>query len=495
MQSFFLQVKPLLELVPDAKYPLELINANLNDKDCWGPAVKGCTYVFHVASPFPVGKKIDESVIVAEAVGGVVNVLAACAESGTVKRVVLTSSVAAVSCGMGGIPGYADDYNYTEEDWSVEDSCAPYEKSKLKAERAGRDFVDKLEEGKKFELVVVNPGYIQGPLLSAASGSGTASVGTMLLERKVPAVPNICFGIVDVRDVVAGEIAAMFTPSAAGKRFILNGGTITFKDLAIVVRNEFQTQGYNIPTGTVPKFILWGLKFFDDSVKATYPGLNKKHTWSNERMKNELGVTPRPIEKSIIDTCYSIIEFGLVTKAPGYLGPPESRNKTSADAPETAEQPKPDDDVPETVEAKPSDDTPEPKPSDDAPETTEPRPDGDVPETAEAKPSDDAPEPKPSGDAPETTEPKPDDNVPETVEAKPSDDAPEPKPSGDAPETTEPKPDDNVPETAEAKPSDDAPETAEPKPEDNVPETAEAKPSDDSPETPETKSTEGDDDQ
>ncbi len=48
------QVKPLLELVPDAKYPLELVNANLNDKDCWGPAVEGCTYVFHVASPNPI---------------------------------------------------------------------------------------------------------------------------------------------------------------------------------------------------------------------------------------------------------------------------------------------------------------------------------------------------------------------------------------------------------------------------------------------------------
>ncbi len=454
IQLFFLQVKPLLELVPDAKYPLELVEADLSDKDCWGPAVEGCSYVFHVASRVPV-TIVEESVIVAEAVSGVVNVLAACAESGTVKRVVVTSSVAAVSGGLGGIPGYAADFNYTEDNWSVEDFCAPYEKSKLKAERAAWDIVNKLEEGKKFELVVVNPSYIQGPLLSAASGNASALVGTILLQRKMPAIPNTCMGIVDIRDVVAGEIAAMFTPSAAGKRFILNGGTITFKDLAVLVRDEFQAQGYNIPTTTIPKFILWGMKFFDNSAKMAYNGVNKKHTWSNERMKNELGVIPRPIEKSIIDTCYSIIEFGLVAKTPGYLGPHESRNKTLV-----AEngEPKPSDDAPETAEPKPSDDAPEtaePKPSDDAPETAEPQPSDDAPETTEPKPSDDAPEtaePQPSDDAPETTEPQPSDDAPETTEPQPSDDAPEttePKPSGDAPETTEPKPSGDAPETTE----------------------------------------------
>ena len=74
----------------------------------------------------------------------VVNVLTACAESGSVKRVVMTSTVAAISSGMGGNPGRSDDYEYTEEDWSDEESCPPFEKSKLKAERAAWDFVNKL---------------------------------------------------------------------------------------------------------------------------------------------------------------------------------------------------------------------------------------------------------------------------------------------------------------------------------------------------------------
>ena len=141
---------------------MELVEADLSNKESWVPAAEGCVYVFHVASPFPAPTSgwPDENKIIMEAVSGVENVFSACAESGTVKRVVVTSSVAAVSCGLPGNPGYPDDYMYTEEDWSVEDACAPYEKSKLKAERAAWAFVEKLEKGKKFELVVVNPAYI-----------------------------------------------------------------------------------------------------------------------------------------------------------------------------------------------------------------------------------------------------------------------------------------------------------------------------------------------
>ncbi len=165
--------------------------------------------------------------------------------------------------------------------------------------------------------------------MSAASGSVTCSIALskLLLKRLMPALPNMCLGIVDVRDVVAGEIAAMFSSNAAGKRFILNGGTTNFQDFSVTVQDEFQTQGYNVPTCAIPKFIMWVFKFFVPAIKAAYPSINKSTFWSNERMKSELGVTPRPINQAIIDTCYSIIELGLVAKAPGYLGPPELRNK------------------------------------------------------------------------------------------------------------------------------------------------------------------------
>ncbi len=315
------QVKPLLELVPDAKYPLELVEADLNNEGCWGSIVNGCIYVFQIASHPPPEGAVNENDLISQEVEGVLNVLKACSECESVKRVVMTSSIAAISSGMGGNPGRPIDSEYSENDWSIESSCPPFEKSKLMAERAAWDFVETLPKDTAFEFVVVNPSFIQGPLLSATSGAVSAALPKLLLERLMPAVPNVCLGIVDVRDVVAGEIAAMFTPSAAGKRFILNGGTTSFQEFAVIIRNEFESQGYNVPTSTIPTFILWVLKFFVPAIKAAYPGVNMKISWNNERMKNELGVTPRPINEAIIAMCYSLIELGVVTKTPGYHGP------------------------------------------------------------------------------------------------------------------------------------------------------------------------------
>ena len=82
-----------------------------------------------------------------------------------------------------------------------------YQKSKLKAEQAAWDFVKKLEEDKCFELVVVNPCYVQGPMFSAASGAASAFACANLMEHKMPGVPNITFSIVDVRDVAATHAA------------------------------------------------------------------------------------------------------------------------------------------------------------------------------------------------------------------------------------------------------------------------------------------------
>ena len=308
----------------DPKYPLRLVEADLSQPESWKKAVHRCTYVFHVASPFPAGAT-DEAVIVRTAVEGTTNVLQACADAGTIKRVVVTSSIAAVSSGTGGNPGNPPDYVYTEKDWSVESACGPYVKSKLKAEQAAWDFVKKLEDDKRFELTVVNPAYVQGPLLSASSGEGSKEFCQRLLNGKFPAIPDVSSAIVDVRDVAAAHIAAMEKSEAAGNRYILSNRTLHFKEIAQIVANEFQSQGYKIPTKNLPKVVLWVGKFFDSGIKQIYPLLGKSAQLSNERMVNELGVTPRPVEESIIETCYSLIEMGLARKTSGYLGHPSKR--------------------------------------------------------------------------------------------------------------------------------------------------------------------------
>ena len=360
------KVKPLRNLMPDAKYPLRLVPADLQDAKSWTRAVKGCTYVYHIASPFPASSPRDENEVIQPAVEGTLNVLKACAESGTVKRVVLTSSGAAITQIVSGSPGQPPDYVYSETDWADEASCIPYEKSKLKAEQAAWDFVKKLEEDKRFELVVVCPTYVQGPLLSAASGSGTASICINLLEHKIPGVLDIAFSVVDVRDVAAAQLIAMEKPEAAGNRYILCSETMPMQEMAQTLSQEFHPQGYNVPTKTIPKAVAWVGKFFDADLKALYPGIGKRIVYSNEKMRSELGVQPRPARESIIDTCYSLVELELVHRTQGYLGPPSSRPKETAEGGEA--QPSPPEEQQETeqptAESKPQETTEQPSSED-----------------------------------------------------------------------------------------------------------------------------------
>ena len=317
LHFYILQVKPLLELAPDAKYPLKLVEADLSKADSWAKAVNRCTYVYHVASPFIINVT-DEAAIIHTAVEGTTNVLQACADAGTIKRVVVTSSVAAVSCGLIGNPEKPLNYIYTEKDWSPEAACAPYEKSKLKAEQAAWDFIKKLDAKKRFELAVVNPAYVQGPLLSASSGEGSKEFCDRLLNNKMPALPDISFPVVDVRDVAAAHIAAMEKSEAAGNRHILTNRTLHIREFAKNIQEEFQPQGYTVPSQELPKSV---------EIPELQSMLGKSVQYNNERMVKVLGIQPRPVEDSIVDTCYSLIDFGIAEKTPGYLGHPSTRSK------------------------------------------------------------------------------------------------------------------------------------------------------------------------
>ena len=313
------KIKPLQEMVPDATYPLELVEADLMNEESWKEAVRGCSYVYHVASPFPPQIPRDENEIIVPAVEGTLNVLKACAELGTVKRVVLTSSIAAISSGQ-------TDHEYTEADWAPEENAQPYPKSKTRAEKAAWDFVNKLEDDKKFELAVVNPALVAGPLLSIATSGSTSNASILrLLTNDLPALANVSFNIVDVRDVAAGHISAMEKAEAVGNRHLLTGQNLWMREIADIIAREFKPQGYAIPSFVMPKFGIWAAKFFDPTAKMIYPMLDKRIQYSNERMRNILGVEPRDITTTILDTCYNLIELGVVPKKRGYLGPPDTR--------------------------------------------------------------------------------------------------------------------------------------------------------------------------
>ena len=286
---------------------IELVAANLERDDGWAEAVAGMDFVQHVASPFPSGVPKDPDDLIRPATDGALRVLKASRAAG-VKRVVMTSSMAAIAYGWGeNRPAVL-----TEEHWSNPDNLkdnTAYTRSKTIAERAAWDYVN--GEGKGLELAVINPAAVLGPVMSGDL-SASLELLTMPLSGKIPAVPRIGFGIVDVRDVAAAQVAAMTVPGAAGERFLVSQPFMWFSDVADVLRDAFPAYAKKLPKGTMPDFMLKIVAVFNPTLKQVIPELGRQRQISNEKARTILGWTPRTANEAIIDGAQSLIDAGVV---------------------------------------------------------------------------------------------------------------------------------------------------------------------------------------
>jgi len=266
-----------------------------------------------VASPFPAENPRDEMEVIGPAVEGTKNVLEACGKTkGGVKRVVLTSSVAAIYGGR-----IDEGTVFTEEDWSTEEGSTPYEKSKARAERAAWELVKNLPDDEKFELCTICPGFILGPVLQGSSCT-SMEFHRRLLQREVPMVPKVGFAMCDVRDVAGAHIKAMTSPKAPGNRYITVTESMWAPEMAKILEEEFKPLGYNVPTRIAPKFGLRVLALFDGSVKMILPAVGKEIKTDNSKVKEDLDYQPTELRRSIIDMAYSLIDAGFVKKTTRY---------------------------------------------------------------------------------------------------------------------------------------------------------------------------------
>lgn len=277
----------------------DVVNADLSRDDGWAAAVAGCDYVMHVASPFPDGTPKSDDDLVRPAVDGTLRVLRA-AEAAGVKRVVMTSSVAAV------VSGHTDSALRTEADWSIVDRSPAYQKSKTLAERAAWDFA----RTSGVELVAINPGMVLGPLHEPKIGTSVQAV-FQLLARKVPGSPKMGFALVDVRDVAIAHRLAMESPVAAGNRYIVAGDHTWMRDIAAVLAEEFNPRGYRVPTGGMPTWLLRLVAPFDKTIRLALGFVGRRELVSADKARSELGWTMRPLRDTIVDTANSLIELGL----------------------------------------------------------------------------------------------------------------------------------------------------------------------------------------
>ncbi|NED97368.1 aldehyde reductase [Phytoactinopolyspora alkaliphila] len=301
------KVAHLRDLAGRTGSDLELVAAHLDSDTGWKDAAAGCDYVMHIASPFPARRPGDAQELVRPAVEGTLRVLRASVASGTVGRVVLTSSLAAITSGH----ERRGDARFTEDDWSVVERSTAYQRSKTLAEQAAWDFVRDLPTNSGLELTVLNPGLALGPVHSPAVGT-SVDVVRMLLARQQPGSPSLGFAVVDVRDLAVAHRLAMESPAAAGKRYICAGDNIWMQEIAAILAAEFNTRGYRVPTRAIPNWLMHVMARFDESARLALEMLGRPETVSAHRARQELGWTMRPVEQSVIDTAASLIEHGVV---------------------------------------------------------------------------------------------------------------------------------------------------------------------------------------
>lgn len=273
---------------------VELFQSDLLDPESWKKPVEGMDIVMHVASPLPTLQPIDENLLIKPAVEGTLNVLKAALEA-NVKRVVLTSS---------GLAVLGHDYKsrtYSEADWvEPSDAKTAYQKSKILAEKAAWDFVNERKRSNQpcFDLSVVIPVLVLGPVLSASAGASVTRF-LKLFDENTERIDNAHFATCDVRDVAMGHVKAGFVDEAVGHRNLIvsSTGLLSIRNWVDILKEEFGQKGLKIAQVTVNEA---NQKKFEET------------KIDNSRMRNVLGLTPTDFKSTIIDMTNSLIDFGLI---------------------------------------------------------------------------------------------------------------------------------------------------------------------------------------
>lgn len=286
---------------------LSFFAADLERDDGWPEAVAGCDFVLHVASPMPpVAPKSEDEVIV-PARDGVLRVLRA-ARDAQVRRVVLTSSCGAIYYGHPLQKAPFDESSWTNLDGEM----SAYVKSKAIAERSAWDFM--AAKGGAFELAVINPSGIFGPVLGADYSPSLDLVKRLMTG--MPGCPQLYFGVVDVRDVADLHLRAMTSPAASGERFIaVVGECMSMLDIAKVLKAQLGAAARKVPTRQLPNWVVRVAARFDPAMQQLLPLLGKVRNATSDKAQRVLHWTPRSREEAIVATAESLVKFGIVSSS------------------------------------------------------------------------------------------------------------------------------------------------------------------------------------
>jgi len=295
---------------------IQLFEADLLKKGSFDEAAKGSDYILHVASPFFLNPKNPQTELVDPAVNGTIAVLEAAKRSGTVKRVVITSSVAAVYSNP---DDNGPDYVFSEKDWNTKSTLieSPYAFSKVMAEKAAWAWIEKEENKGKFDIVTILPSLVVGPLFSLPVSS-SISIIRDILAGVYPGTPRLSFTLVDVRDVAIAHVLAMEQPAANG-RYIVAGESKELLEMCKILAPHFPN--YGITQRILPNFLVYAAALFDSRLTFSFlnHNLSLKTKFDTSRGIKELNLQYYPVENSLVDCANTLIDLKVV---------PDKRNIT-----------------------------------------------------------------------------------------------------------------------------------------------------------------------
>jgi dihydroflavonol-4-reductase len=301
------KTKYLNALAKDLPGSLVFFKADLLEDGSYTEAMDGCELVFHTASPFTSKFKDAQKELVEPAVIGTHNILRSANQVSTVKKVVLTSSCAAIYGDTKDIRSYPNQM-MTEEQWNESSSLShnPYSFSKTIAEKEAWKVADKQD---RWKLVVINPSLVIGPGINPYATSESFNIFKQLGNGKLSAgVPEIGLGLVDVRDLAIAHYRAGFYPDAEG-RHIIAGYNSGIWDIISILKDEYGEK-YAFPRTKLPKWLVW--------IAAPIVGFSRKfvsrnvgYPWRADNSKSiqKLNMEYRPLNESVIDFFEQIKEL------------------------------------------------------------------------------------------------------------------------------------------------------------------------------------------
>ncbi len=293
--------------LPGAKERLELVSADLMTPGAFNNAVAGCEYVIHTASPYLTDAKDPQRDLVDPAVQGTLSVLEACRAAGHVKRVVLTSSFAAVH-------DDPDGRVLTEADWNTTSTLTrnPYFLAKAEAERAAWKYIEETAPG--FDLVVLNPPLVLGPsLIPGLNESARALAG--VTNGVWPGIVSVQWAIVDVRDLAVAHRLAVETEAASG-RYLTASGVRSLREVIALLRANGWAERYRLPSIGLDNslgnsLVRLGANFQKPGTRSylkTHVG--REIRFDNSKVRNDLGIEFRDPDQTLLDAMTDLERWG-----------------------------------------------------------------------------------------------------------------------------------------------------------------------------------------